>query len=217
MIDDNGYAKWAASRKVWYADTLLRMEGNGLTHKNAVARAAQSAGLIDTDQINFTASMGQKLAAHFNVAVTDLPRVLNNHLLRVDLTYPARLNADGKVRFDWWGAGHATGEEGYYIPVNPLKESQDLSAFPWPDPRDPYLLNEAAHTLKTHGDEYFIAPNFGFALFERAWSLRGFEQIFIDRARSGICRRAAGSDYGDPAGLDSALHRSRRGWRLLRR
>jgi uroporphyrinogen decarboxylase len=81
------------------------------------------------------------------------------------------------------GAGHATGEEGYYIPVNPLKESQDLSAFPWPDPHDPYLLNEAAHTLKTHGDEYFIAPNFGFALFERAWSLRGFEQIFIDLGR----------------------------------
>jgi uroporphyrinogen decarboxylase len=127
--------------------------------------------------------MGQKLAAHFNVAVADLQRVLDNHFVRVDLTYPSRLSDDGKVRFDWWGAGHDTGEEGYYIPVNPLKDSKDLNTFPWPDPHDPHLLDEAAHTIKTLGDEYFIAPNFGFALFERAWSLRGFEQIFIDLGR----------------------------------
>jgi uroporphyrinogen decarboxylase len=45
------------------------------------------------------------------------------------------------------------------------------------------LLDEAVQTIKTHGGEYFIAPNFGFALFERAWSLRGFEQIFLDLGR----------------------------------
>ena len=134
-------------------------------------------------QINYTTNMGQKLAAHFNVTVTELPRALDNHFVRVDLTYPARFSDDGKVRFDWWGAGHATGEEGYYIPINPLKDSKDLDRFPWPDPHDPHLLDEAVQTIKTLGGEYFIAPNFGFALFERAWSLRGFEQIFIDLGR----------------------------------
>ncbi len=154
------------------------------THKDRLRRALlyQPLDRLPT-QINYTASMGQRLAVHFNVAVTDLPHVLDNHLVRVDLTYPARLSAAGKVRFDWWGAGHDTGEEGYYIPVNPLRDSKDLDAFPWPDPHDPHLLDEAAHTIKTHGEEYFIAPNFGFALFERAWSLRGFEQIFVDLGR----------------------------------
>jgi uroporphyrinogen decarboxylase len=155
-----------------------------LTHKERLRRALlhQPIDRIPT-QINYTGNMGQKLAAHFKVAVAALPRVLDNHFVRVDLTHPVRLSDDGKVRFDWWGAGHDMGEEGYYIPVNPLKDSKDLDAFPWPDPYDPHLLDEAAHTIKTHGDEYFIAPNFGFALFERAWSLRGFEQIFIDLGR----------------------------------
>ena len=34
--------------------------------------------------------------------------------------------------------------------------------------------------IEAYGQEYFIVPNFGFALFERAWSLRGFEQLFMD-------------------------------------
>lgn len=155
-----------------------------LTHKERMRRALlrQPIDRLPT-QINFTAGMGQKLAAHFNVPVADLPQVLDNHLVRVDLTYPARLSADGKIRYDWWGAGHDTGEEGYYIPVNPLKDSTDLDTFPWPDPGNPHLLDEAERTIKACGDEYFIAPNFGFALFERAWSLRGFEQIFLDLGR----------------------------------
>jgi uroporphyrinogen decarboxylase len=155
-----------------------------LTHKERLQRALlhQPLDRIPT-QINYTANMGQKLAAHFNVPVVELPRVLDNHFVRVDLTYPTRLSDDGKVRFDWWGAGHDTGEEGYYIPVNPLKDSKDLAAFPWPDAHDSHLMDEAAQTIKTYGAEYFIAPNFGFALFERAWSLRGFEQIFIDLGR----------------------------------
>ena len=155
-----------------------------LTHKERMRRALlrQPIDRIPT-QINYTASMGRKLAAHYDVAAADLPRVLDNHFVRVDLSYPARLSADGKVRFDWWGAGHATGEEGYYIAVNPLKDSQDLDRFPWPDPHDPHVLDEAAQTIKTLGGDYFIAPNFGFALFERAWSLRGFEQISLDLGR----------------------------------
>jgi len=131
-------------------------------------------------QINYTANMGQKLAARFNVPAAELPVLLDNHLLRVDLTYPSRVSDDGQIRFDWWGAGHATGEEGYYIPINPLANSTDLDAFAWPDPRAPHLLDEAQSTIKTYGHEYFIAPNFGFALFERAWALRGFERMFLD-------------------------------------
>lgn len=155
-----------------------------LTHKERLRRALllQPIDRIPA-QINYTASMGQKLAAHFNVPAADLPRVLDNHFVRVDLTYPERLSDDGKIRFDWWGAGHDTGEEGYYIPVNPLKDSKDLDGFPWPDPHSPQLLDEAERTIRTYGAEYFIAPNFGFALFERAWALRGFEQIFMDLGR----------------------------------
>jgi uroporphyrinogen decarboxylase len=151
------------------------------THKERLQRAVrrQPIDRLPT-QINYTASMGQKLAGHFNVPVADLPALLDNHLIRVDLTYPSRVSDDGQVRFDWWGAGHATGEEGYYIPINPLANSIDLDAFAWPDPHAPHLLDEAQQTIAAYSHEYFIAPNFGFALFERAWALRGFERMFLD-------------------------------------
>jgi uroporphyrinogen decarboxylase len=152
-----------------------------LTHKERLRRALrhQPIDRLPT-QINYTAAMGQKLAAHFNISMAELPTVLDNHFMRVDLTYPPRLSDDGQIRYDWWGAGHATGEEGYYIPINPLANSTDLDAFAWPDPHAPHLLDDAQRTLAAHGSEYFIAPNFGFALFERAWALRGFEQMFVD-------------------------------------
>jgi uroporphyrinogen decarboxylase len=154
-----------------------------LSHKERLRRALrrQPIDRLPT-QINYTAAMGQRLAAHFNVSASELPSVLDNHFIRVDLTYASRLSADGQIRYDWWGAGHDMGEEGYYIPINPLAHSTDLDAFAWPDPQAPHLLDEAQRTIATLGQEFFIAPNFGFALFERAWALRGFEQMFVDLA-----------------------------------
>lgn len=152
-----------------------------LTHKERLRRALryETIDRIPT-QVNYTASMGMKMAAHYGIAVGDLPHFLDNHLVRVDLSHTGRLSEDGKASFDWWGAGHDTAEEGYYIRVNPLGGSKDLDAFPWPNPYSPGLLDDAKQIIATQGKEYFIVPNIGFALFERAWALRGFEQLFID-------------------------------------
>jgi uroporphyrinogen decarboxylase len=133
-------------------------------------------------QINTTAGMAQKMAHHFQLPVEKLPVFLDNHMLRVDLNYPGRLSEDGSMRYDWWGAGHDTGEEGYYIKFNPLSETKDLDGYDWPDPNLAGLFDQAEKKIRESGSEYFIVPNFGFALFERAWSLRGFEQFFMDIA-----------------------------------
>ena len=133
-------------------------------------------------QINYTAGMGQKMADHFNVPVEELPAFLGNHMIRVDLSYEAQFSSDGAVKYDWWGVGFDTKEEGYFAAVSPLQESPDLDSFSWPNPHDPQLLRDAAKAIKTYGDTYYITPNFGFALFERAWTLRGFEQFFMDMA-----------------------------------
>jgi len=154
-----------------------------ITHKERLRRAL-SQEPIDRlpTQINTTAGMAAKMAEYFHCSREALPAFLDNHLMRVDLDFPDRRSEDGSVRYDWWGAGHDTGEEGYYIKVSPLKDSKDLDAYVWPDPNQPGLLAQATQQIKAFGDEYFIVPNFGFALFERAWSLRGFEQFFMDIA-----------------------------------
>jgi uroporphyrinogen decarboxylase len=133
-------------------------------------------------QVNYTSGMAERMAAYFGVQAKDLPAFFNNHLVRVDIDFPARLSEDGTTRFDWWGAGHDTGEEGYYFRHNPLAETKDLDAYPWPNPEDPALFEQARRTIQAVGKDHFIVPNLGFALFERAWSLRGFEQLFVDMA-----------------------------------
>jgi uroporphyrinogen decarboxylase len=131
-------------------------------------------------QTNYTGAMGAKLAAHFQCSTKDLAARLDNHLLRVDVAHAPRLSADGKVSFDWWGAGWGTETEGYWHAVAPLAESANLAGYPWPDPHAPSLLADAERALAADGGQHFVAPNFGFALFERAWSLRGFDQLLMD-------------------------------------
>lgn len=152
-----------------------------MTHRARLAAAFQRAAVdrLPT-QINFTSAMGRTLANHYGVSGKDLPALLDNHLVRVDVTYLPRYSADRLVRYDWWGAGHDTVEEGYFIRDAPLARDKDLDAYAWPDPSAPGLLADAQRTIAAQGPEYFVVPNIGFALFERAWSLRGFEQFLID-------------------------------------
>ena len=159
------------------------MPTSAFTHKERLRRAFnhQPVDRLPT-QINYTSRMGEKLSAHFGVPPDSLSSALDNHLVRLDLSHPQRLSPDGSTRFDWWGAGHATGEEGYFISHSPLSGSKDLDSYPWPDPHSPGLLDGARQTVAQFGSEFFITPNLGFALFERAWSLRGFEQFLLDLA-----------------------------------
>ncbi len=159
------------------------MQNSPLSHKERVRRALRHEPVdrLPT-QINYTDRIGEKMEAVFGVGANELPVFLDNHLVRVDLSYPERLSEDGLSRFDWWGAGHDTSEEGYFIRLSPLANSKDLDAFAWPDPLQPDLLDGAKRTIEKYGQEYFIAPNLGFALFERAWSLRGLEQFLMDMA-----------------------------------
>ena len=155
----------------------------GLTHKERTQRAFQ---LEPVDrlptQINYTRASGAKLAVHLGVSLTELPARLDNHLVRVDLSHSHRTSEDGQTAYDWWGVGWGTQEEGYLLTASPLAESPALDEFPWPDPQAPDLLDEAAATITSDEGQHFIVPNFGFCLFERAWSLRGFEALLMDLA-----------------------------------
>ena len=154
-----------------------------LTHKERLRRTIcrEPVDRLPT-QISYTQGMGAILARHFGISTDELPVRLGNHLVRVDLTHTERVDLDLGVRYDWWGAGHDTGEEGYYIRIHPLTENPDLEAYPWPDPDAPGLMDQATEIISKFGEEYFIVPNLGFALFERAWSLRGLERFLMDMA-----------------------------------
>jgi uroporphyrinogen decarboxylase len=187
-------------------------------------------------QTNYTPAMGARLAAHFGLSVPELPHRLDNHLLRVDVSHQAPLSADGRVQFDWWGAGWGTETEGYWHAHAPLGGDAELAAHPWPDPDAPALLDAAARALAADAGRHFAVPNLGFALFERAWSLRGFDALLMDLvdrpawvgelleritviqvrlARRFVALGVDGGYFGDDYGAQRSLLFSPRVWRDL--
>jgi uroporphyrinogen decarboxylase len=133
-------------------------------------------------QINYTDEMGEILSNHFSVSVDGLPNRLDNHMVRIGLNHTPYLNDDGSVKYDWWGVGWDTKIEGYWPSDSPFSETVDLESFSWPDPHQPDLMDLAASVIQSDNGKNFITPNFGFCLYERAWSMRGFEQLNMDMA-----------------------------------
>lgn len=190
-------------------------------------------------QVNYTHSMGVKMAEHFQVPAQSLPDMLGNHLLRLDLNYEPVQAQDGKIRFDWWGVGWSTETEGYWPLVSPLAEIDEideLDRWTWPDPEAITLLDAASQIIDQDTGRHFITPNFGFALFERAWSLRGFEKLNIDLALNpdyvnellgritdiqvALAKRflqlgVDGGYFGDDYGAQKGMLFSPRTWRML--
>ena len=128
-------------------------------------------------QTNYTANMGKLLCYHLTVSPAQLPERLGNHLLRVDIDQQAPLSQDGTVRYDWWGAGWSTKTEGYWLALAALADTADPHPIPWPDPNGPGLMDRAQQAIAANKSQCFVVPNLGFCLFERAWSLRGYEQL----------------------------------------
>ena len=154
-----------------------------LTNKERMRRALlhEPVDRIPT-QINYTQAFGQKMARHYRVSEQALPERLWNHMIRLDIQYEPRFSKDGKVEYDWWGAGFDVDEEGYFASINPLADSRELDAYSWPDPYADNLLDHASRVVKDDAGSHFITPNFGFALFERAWTLRGLDTFMMDMA-----------------------------------
>jgi len=152
-----------------------------LTRKERVRRALRREAVDHLPfQTNFTPAMGKILAAHFGLPPAELPFRLNNHLVRVDISYHRPTSEDGTIELDWWGAGWDTRTEGYWHALAPLATSLDLDGYPWPDPCRADLLDDARTTIASQGAGYFLMPNLGMCLFERAWSLRGFDNVLLD-------------------------------------
>jgi uroporphyrinogen decarboxylase len=210
---------------------------SGLTKKERMLRALRREPVdrLPT-QCNYTRLTGRLLSQHFGIAEADLPERLGNHLLRVDIDHPRRTNSDGSIEFDWWGAGWDTRTEGYWHAFAPLKDSLDLDRYAWPDATDAAILNTAEQTVLRDGANFFIAPNFGICLFERAWSLRGFDVLLMDMlertewveelldritaiqlslAKRFVVIGVAGGYFGDDYGAQRAMLFSPRLWRRL--
>lgn len=60
-----------------------------------------------------------------------------------------------------------------------ILQQPTLAGYEFPDPNEPGMFDHYAHTIEANRDR-FVISSIGFSLFERAWTLRGMENLLID-------------------------------------
>jgi uroporphyrinogen decarboxylase len=64
-------------------------------------------------------------------------------------------------------------------PVCKLLDAMNLSAIEVPDPLDPRRFEHFEPLIRAHADRYIIVK-FSYSLFERAWAIRGMQNLMMD-------------------------------------
>lgn len=151
-----------------------------MTHKERVIRALRH------DQpdfcpynISFTMKASAKMAAHYGDE--DFSGKLGCHVAMVE---PGPTDAWVEVKPDYWRDQFAvvwnrTVDKDIGNPdFHPLADG-NLRDFAFPDPHDARRYERLGPFCEEHADDFLVGA-IGFSLFERAWTLRGMEQLMID-------------------------------------
>ena len=92
----------------------------------------------------------------------------------------------GNVSFDEWGCGSVPGSLEHFVefkfhPLQSASTVADVRAFPWPDVNaDDRYEGLAERIADYHRRGYAVTGELYMTIFERAWLLRGMEQLLMD-------------------------------------
>jgi uroporphyrinogen decarboxylase len=129
-------------------------------------------------QLGFTLEAREKLQQHFGC--TDLDPVLRNHFLTLGSEVGAFVDiGEDRVR-DYFGVvwdrsidkdiGNVVGE---------VLPEPTLAGYTFPDPAQPRFFANIPRRIAERPDRFRVFP-IGFSLYERAWTLRGFQNFLMD-------------------------------------
>lgn len=127
---------------------------------------------------SFTLEAQQKLVAHFDT--DDLPTVLNNHLL--GLGNPIGFFedvGDSRVRDVFGVVWDRSVDRDIGIVERTVLPEPSLRGYRFPDPHDSRFFADVPARLARYPDRFRVYQ-IGFSLFERAWTMRGWEQLMTD-------------------------------------
>ncbi|MFW6182091.1 MAG: uroporphyrinogen decarboxylase family protein [Spirochaetota bacterium] len=110
-----------------------------------------------------------------------LEEYLGNHLLflRNRAVDSVREVGPGLFRDEWGVVWDRTVDRDIGTPVNRVLEDPDLDVLEEPDPDDERRYAHFTPLLEAGGHRYVLVK-FSYSLFERAWSLRGMENLMTD-------------------------------------
>jgi uroporphyrinogen decarboxylase len=126
----------------------------------------------------FTVEAKQKLQDHFGVQ--ELEGVLENHLIKLgsDIGFFAHLG-DDRVQDVFGVVWDRSVDKDIGIVEGCVLPEPTLQGYIFPDPLDPRFFNTIPDRLAVYPDRYRVFQ-IGFSLYERAWTLRGMENLMMD-------------------------------------
>ncbi len=133
--------------------------------------------------LSFTVEAAEKLQAHYGPEA-ELDTVLDNHF--VDLGSPIGFFEDvgGDCVRDVFGVVWDRGiDKDIGVVKGCVLPEPTLDGYAFPDPLDPRFYADIPGKLEKYGDR-FRRFCIGFSLFERAWTLRGMENLLLDMLES---------------------------------
>jgi len=126
----------------------------------------------------FTLEAREKLVEHFGA--DDLEPILQNHLLGLGSAI-GFFEDLGNDRFrDVFGVvWDRSVDKDIGNVERPLLTEADMDGYELPDPGDERFFADIPRRIEEHGDRFRVF-SIGFSLYERAWTLRGMENLMMD-------------------------------------
>jgi len=127
---------------------------------------------------SFTLEAKEKLIKHFRTQ--DLEPHLQNHLLRLgnDIGFFEDLGND-RVRDVFGVTWDRSVDKDIGNVEDPRLASPTLSGYTFPDPLDERYFADIPERIEKYGERFRVF-SIGFSLYERAWTLRGMENLMMD-------------------------------------
>ncbi|MBN1256869.1 MAG: uroporphyrinogen-III decarboxylase-like protein [Planctomycetes bacterium] len=129
----------------------------------------------------FTKEALEKLQKHFNKKdLEDLDKVLNPHFLPLgsEIGFFEDIGSD-RVQDVFGVTWDRSIDKDIGNVDNCLLPEPTLDNYTFPDPLDPRFFEGIEEKIALHGDRFRVFQ-LGFSLFERAWTLRGMENLMMD-------------------------------------
>lgn len=126
----------------------------------------------------FTKEAREKLERYYGAV--DLESVLRNHLLKLgsDIGFFQDLG-DDRVRDVFGVVWDRRVDKDIGFPEGCVLPEPTLQGYTFPNPLDPRFFSDIPAKLARYGDRFRVFQ-IGFSLYERAWTLRGMQNLLLD-------------------------------------
>lgn len=137
-------------------------------------------------QIDFSGACLDKMLKYWHLAnELDAVAFLGNHLVYAYLNdavgnIKARQLAGNEISYDSWGVGYHSHQEGPLPVIYPLSNLDRWPQYRFPDPNANGLLDRAEKVVARFGRDYCVTSYQIYCLFERAWTIRGMDNLLMD-------------------------------------